>query len=342
MELTVVLPVYNRADLLEQTLRSLQNQIFKDFTIVVCDDASTVDLPAVVHGFDDLNVDYRRFEENVGQFHNAMRGVADCESEFIKFLHADDILFPFALGKQVEALLATPDAALCLGATLSFWDEPEGFRVEDEYAVPYVPSPLKKGEWARLESMSGFLPSACMFRTREFVEIGGYNVGLTSIADWEICVALSAKYPTVSVDGPVCAYRYHSDQITNKMAFDSDENLRSRDVLWMTSDENLLRERMALPKSQQAHLIYNMAWGNLLISLRTEQKVRFLKKWLNYMVSNQLLIQFLFCFPVFVCRKISRKFDTALERKKIDSFAEIQEIISSINPSQMNGCNRKI
>jgi glycosyltransferase involved in cell wall biosynthesis len=307
MELTVIIPVYNRAKMLSQALLSLRWQTYKNFMIIICDDNSKDNLQQVVENFSDLNIAYHRYDVNAGQFKNAMRGLELCKTPFVKYLDSDDLLFPEALEKQMKAFQEAPSSAICLGGIIQFEELSQQNTIQIlNYSKPYVPEPRNEKDWAKLEEYNGFNPSACMYRTELFRNLGGFNTGLIGIADWEICVSLSSKYPVIAVDEPICAYRSHSNQITKNYFFNSDAVL-SKDVLWMTSNANPYRERLGLPSEQLFFLRQNIFWENLRISLRSDDKLSLLKKWLEMANANQMLLPFILGFLLFAIRKVLRK-----------------------------------
>ncbi|OKH53129.1 hypothetical protein NIES2101_12405 [Calothrix sp. HK-06] len=307
MQLTVIIPAYNRPKMLAQALESLRWQTYKDFIVIVCDDASTENLKEVIDKFLDLKIEHHRFEVNAGQFGNAMRGMEFCQTTFVKYLDSDDLLFPDALERQVKALQDNKNAAICLGGILEFEEIEEQNKVNlFNYSVPYVPESRAKGQWARLEEFRGSNPSASMYRTELFRNLGGFNTGLVGIADWEICVALSSKYPVVAVNVPICAYRLHAAQITKKYVINSG-GVCMKDVFWLTSKANPYRERLGLPLSQQFFLRLNECWVNLRAVLSSEDKFLTIKKWLDIVALNKMLLPFIFAFPWFVTIKVLRK-----------------------------------
>jgi glycosyltransferase involved in cell wall biosynthesis len=330
MELTVIIPIYNRARMLAQALESLRWQTYKDFVVIICDDASTENLKEVVDKFLDLKIEYHRYETNAGQFKNAMRGLEICQTQFVKYLHSDDLLFPEALERQVIALQKVHNAAICLGGTVSFEEAQEQNQINlFGYTKPYVPEPRTNRQWARLEYYNGYLPSASMYRTELFRNIGGLNTGLKAVADWEIFVAISSKYPVIAVDEPVCAYRSHANQITKDFFFDTEAAL-TKDVLWMTSSANPYRERLGLESGQIAYLRQDIFWQNLRIALTSSQKLVLLKKWLKMANLNKMFWPFIFAFPWFVILKILRKPKVQTDTLKSLNMEKYNDYIYSI------------
>ncbi|MCL4543444.1 MAG: glycosyltransferase [Chloroflexi bacterium] len=100
---SVLIPTYNRADLLLHTMHSVLAQDFDDFEVVVSDDCSTDDTREVAESFRDSRVTYRRNDSNLGYGGNLNEGARSCRGEFLYLLGHDDILLDGALRATVEA-----------------------------------------------------------------------------------------------------------------------------------------------------------------------------------------------------------------------------------------------
>jgi glycosyltransferase involved in cell wall biosynthesis len=100
---SVVIPTYNRAELLKRTLRSLVAQTYKNFEVIVCDDGSTDHTNEVVESFrKDLNIKYIWEENWGGPARPRNNGIRAASSEWIAFLDSDDWWIPNKLKLCVE------------------------------------------------------------------------------------------------------------------------------------------------------------------------------------------------------------------------------------------------
>jgi glycosyltransferase involved in cell wall biosynthesis len=100
---SVIIPTYNRAELLGRTLRSLVAQIYKNFEVIVCDDGSTDHTKEVVASFNnDLNIKYVWEENWGGPARPRNNGIKAASSEWICFLDHDDWWYPNKLDFVVE------------------------------------------------------------------------------------------------------------------------------------------------------------------------------------------------------------------------------------------------
>lgn len=113
---SVVIPTYNRARLLEQTLESVAGAQWRPIEIVVADDGSTDDTKERVAAFASVHSDIRvRFLElaHAGAIAARNAGVDACTGEYVYFLDSDDLLQPGGLAAMVEAL-ADPAVPYCV------------------------------------------------------------------------------------------------------------------------------------------------------------------------------------------------------------------------------------
>ena len=87
---SIIVPVYNRKDLLPRTLASVINQTYKNLEIIVVDDGSSDDIKSVVDSFNDARIKYVRHTENKGLPSARNTGLKTASGDFIAFLDSDD------------------------------------------------------------------------------------------------------------------------------------------------------------------------------------------------------------------------------------------------------------
>jgi glycosyltransferase involved in cell wall biosynthesis len=103
---TVVIPVYNRAAALAVALRSVLDQTFQDFEIVVVDDGSTDDPGKVVESLREPRILFLR-QENAGGATARNTGIDAATGQFIAFLDSDDMFLPHHLQAMHDLLKGT-------------------------------------------------------------------------------------------------------------------------------------------------------------------------------------------------------------------------------------------
>jgi glycosyltransferase involved in cell wall biosynthesis len=95
---------YNRADRLAKTIKSLLNQTYSDFELIICDDASNDNTPGVMALIDDARVRYLRHPKNIGSYQNWNSAIQASRGEYIAVYHDHDIYSPGLIECCVKAL----------------------------------------------------------------------------------------------------------------------------------------------------------------------------------------------------------------------------------------------
>src|SRR6185295_13535888 len=99
---SIVIPVYNRPDLVIDTIESALNQSYKDYEIVVIDDGSTDRTPEVLRQYTGRVRLIRQDNQGMGAVRN--NGMAAAVGEYVIFLDSDDLFFPWTLARLAEAV----------------------------------------------------------------------------------------------------------------------------------------------------------------------------------------------------------------------------------------------
>ncbi|WP_170359505.1 glycosyltransferase family 2 protein [Ruegeria arenilitoris] len=109
---SIIVPAYNTAATLAETLASLLSQTHDDFEIIIVDDGSQDETPAIARAHaTDPKVRVIR-QENRGLAGARNTGIAAARGEFVGFCDADDLWLPEKLATHVRHLQAEPDVAI--------------------------------------------------------------------------------------------------------------------------------------------------------------------------------------------------------------------------------------
>lgn len=175
----VVIPLYNKARLIERCLRSVLDQPISDLEVVVVDDGSNDDGPALVERCEDPRVRLVR-QENAGPGGARNRGIQELDTPLVGFLDADDYWQPEFLGASLANLERHPECVLsCAGQYVLRDDRPGPIDMTPAYgnagvtSGPWEPEPdigPRKFKWAL-----DFFHSDAVLCRREIVErYGGF------------------------------------------------------------------------------------------------------------------------------------------------------------------------
>lgn len=111
MRFTIAIPTYNRKELISRTLKSLEDQHFKDFEVVIIDDGSTDDTEAYLRAYmEGSDMLMRYFRQSNGGKHMALNhAIEKAEGEFFLILDSDDWMLPEALETLSKAWDQIPE-----------------------------------------------------------------------------------------------------------------------------------------------------------------------------------------------------------------------------------------
>ena len=113
--LTIFLGTYNRAHYLAKSIESILAQTFKEYQLIILDNASTDDTQKVIIKYADNRMVCLRNETNIGALANGNRALELCKcinTEFISFFHDDDIMMPTMLESQIRIFRFNKDVIL--------------------------------------------------------------------------------------------------------------------------------------------------------------------------------------------------------------------------------------
>ncbi|HKQ05056.1 MAG TPA: glycosyltransferase family A protein [Blastocatellia bacterium] len=137
--LSVALPVYNGADYLAEALDSALAQTFSDFEIVVSDNCSTDQTPAILDDYArrDRRIRVHRADDFLAQAENVNRAVSLCQGDWVKLLCHDDLMQPRCMETLHGIINANGDDSVGLIGNGEAWLFANGIRyaVEDEAAT---------------------------------------------------------------------------------------------------------------------------------------------------------------------------------------------------------------
>lgn len=125
LDMTVAICMYNAEAYIEKTLQSVLDQSFQQFHLLIIDDKSTDGAIAKVKRFlGDADYAYEliEFDENHGICYARHFAEQHCQTKYMMFLDADDILYPDAIEKMYRRITSDPDL-MAVGCYLEFIDE---------------------------------------------------------------------------------------------------------------------------------------------------------------------------------------------------------------------------
>jgi glycosyltransferase involved in cell wall biosynthesis len=193
---SVIIPTYNRADLLPRALDSVLRQDYTDFELIVIDNGSTPETRAVLQKFNDPRMRCIRFERNRGVGGARNEGVRQARGKLVTFIDSDDVWLPGKLSYQVGLFERYPQIELVFGNYRNInyisRDDKSGF---DQTQVSLQLLWVRELEKDVCEVLDGipegileksfFATPTVMLRAAVFGKVGNFNTTLSGPEDFE-------------------------------------------------------------------------------------------------------------------------------------------------------------
>ncbi len=119
---SILIPTYNAQKTIKKTIKSVLNQSYKDFELIICDDNSTDKTVSIIKSFDDKRIKFFENSVNLGFDGNWNKVLTKASGSYIKILPDDDLLNKFALEKQLLILKEYPQVSI-VGSKRKIIDE---------------------------------------------------------------------------------------------------------------------------------------------------------------------------------------------------------------------------
>jgi len=203
---SVMIPSYNGAQFIEETLESVLSQTYRNMEIIVLDDGSTDSTGEIVQSI--ANRDHRiiyKYQCNVGLAETRNRIVNMSKGRYVAFLDQDDLWLPTKIEKQVRLLENYPDVKFVYGNFIIYDEENKNERVAYKrkqpegnvferflyfYPVGIVTVVVEKDVLAEMDSL--------------------FDVKLSHAEEYDVFMRILYAHSAAYIQEPLAKYRIHS------------------------------------------------------------------------------------------------------------------------------------
>lgn len=206
---SVVIPSYNRAYCIADSVRSVLAQTHSDLEVIIVDDGSTDDTESVLASLGDERIRYVR-QENAGACVARNHGVDLARGDIIAFHDSDDLWLPTKLERQLAALEETgADFSTC---RLESLDETKGPDYRHIYPEPELTA--KDLTFERI-IWKNFISTQMIVGRREVFLAERFDPALPRLQDWELGIRLMDRYELAFVDEVLVRQLIRGDSISS-------------------------------------------------------------------------------------------------------------------------------
>ncbi|MBA3884873.1 MAG: glycosyltransferase family 2 protein [Acidobacteria bacterium] len=234
---SVIVPTFNRADVLSRAIDSVLGQSFSDFELLVVDDGSTDGTASVVARYQDRRVRYLPQPRNAGVSAARNRGLREARADLVAFLDSDDEWLPEKLAQQVELFERLPDEVglVYTGVECIL---PDGRRRMD--------MPKERGDVYRQMLGRNVVHgggSNVMMRRNVVATAGFFDEGLRAIEDYEYWLRVARFFKIDYVAAPLI--RYYDPQAAGRRSQALRANLDTREWFFRKYSREMRRAGVA-------------------------------------------------------------------------------------------------
>lgn len=205
---SIVIPSFNRADLLPRTLRSVQQQTFTNYEILVVDDCSTDNTETLLQSSEFKDIRYIKHAKNQGAAQARNTGIASARGAYVCFLDSDDVWLPEKLATQ-NKLIEEVDAKV-VGSQSIKLDE-----ASQRCLAQFHPQTIATDSPDLFANLHINTSSLCI-RHDLLKVVKGFDTALKNFEDWDLILKLAQHISRIYITSEMSVISYTHEFNTSK------------------------------------------------------------------------------------------------------------------------------
>jgi len=214
-EVSVIIPTYNRAELLNRAIESVLNQTYDNTEIIIVDDASTDHTKQLIENLQNNRIHYIYNEKNMGASAARNIGIKKAKSQLIAFLDSDDVWHKDKLKLQVEALKNAPDTVGMVYCEYKYYQIDGSSGVCPDKDIPLA---LKMGDMFLSLLILPMIGTPSMLIRKSCLEhVGLFDESYPCLEDYELSLRIAKEYDIAFVPQVLFEAYARSESVTNNV-----------------------------------------------------------------------------------------------------------------------------
>jgi glycosyltransferase involved in cell wall biosynthesis len=197
--ISIIIPTYNRPELLRKAIKSVLNQTYKNYEIIIVDDSSLKDNEKVINNYNKKNIKYIKNKSRKGGAYSRNIGIKEAKGELIAFLDDDDEWMPEKLEKQQKVFeKSNYGLVVC-------------YSLDKRYGKVRISKPPQKIDYKYLlKSFNLSSTSSYMVKKEIFNKVGYFDTNLPSAQEYDLALR-TVKYYSITTVPEVLMIQHASE-----------------------------------------------------------------------------------------------------------------------------------
>lgn len=216
-KVSICIPAYNNANIIGTTIDAILEQSYRNFELIIVDDASTDNTVQVIKGYHDSRIKLYNNEKNMGMAGNWNRCVRLASSKYIKLVCADDIIKPKCIETELEAMLSHKDVVMTINDSIMVNLQKKKLGVFRRYPKKGIIDGNKLARNSLIVSNFFGMPCAVMFRKDVFDWVGGFDKHFKYILDFDLWLSMALYGKVLILPQKLNYFTLREDSNTGKV-----------------------------------------------------------------------------------------------------------------------------
>jgi glycosyltransferase involved in cell wall biosynthesis len=255
---SIIIPTYNRAHLIGETIQSVVDQAYLSWELVIVDDGSADETEKIVRQFADTRIKYFRLSHSGSLAKIRNYGIKNSSGQYVALLDSDDLWLREKLTWQIDLLAQHPLATFVFGNVIFFGD---GKLPALEFEELFVGNALLP---VILHNRFIFRPSTLLFKRNIIDEIGWMDESIPLASEMDFFYRMSIHHTGIFTNKKLVKVRTHAQntsRIEEPRFLSYSDSIRIVETLW----------RMKALTTKQYHIIlkkYYYKMGHLALQYK--------------------------------------------------------------------------
>lgn len=204
--ISILMTAYNREKYIGEAIQSVLNSTYTNFELIIVDDGSKDNTVNIAKNFEqkDSRIKVYINEKNLGDYPNRNKAAGYATGKYIKYLDADDIIYPWGIQLMVQLMEKFPEAGWGLSN-----------QQDKKKPFPLILNPDEIYNYNyRVSAIFHRSPLSAIIKREAFESLNGF-ANIRMAGDFEMWNRLGQKFPLVLMPHGIGWYRKHAEQEMN-------------------------------------------------------------------------------------------------------------------------------